>query len=62
MAAPSGTVAGKPGLGEQPWFAFEDFELSPYSTLHVNIANGNLLVKANDSQIAVPGYGLRQDR
>ncbi len=45
-----------------PCFAFEDFTLWEHSTLHVNIANGNLLVKANDSKIAVPGYGLRQDR
>jgi RHS repeat-associated protein len=62
LGAPVGTVAGKPGLGELPWFGFEDFELWEHSTLHVNLGNGNLLVKANDSKIAVPGYGLRQDR
>lgn len=62
MAAPVGTNPGKPGLGELPWFAFQDFELWEQSTARVNLGNGNLLVKANDSKIAVPGFALRQDR
>lgn len=62
MAAPVGTDPGKPGLGELPWFGFQDFELWEQSTVRVNFGNGNLLVKANDSKIAVPGFGLRQDR
>ncbi|MDU0328520.1 RHS repeat-associated core domain-containing protein [Microbacterium sp. KSW2-21] len=60
--APAGTVAGAPGLGELPWFAFQDFELSTDTTAQVNLANGNLLLKANDLVVRVPGYGLRHDR
>ncbi|MET2012979.1 RHS repeat-associated core domain-containing protein [Microbacterium chocolatum] len=62
MAAPAGTEPAKPGLGELPWFAFQDFNLWERSTVRVNLANGNVVVKANDSEIAVPGFGLRQDR
>lgn len=62
LGAPVGTVAGAPGLGELPWFSFQDFTLSPYSVAQVNIANGNLLVKENDFAIAGPGYALRHDR
>lgn len=62
FGAPVGTVAGAPGVGELPWFSFQDFQLSPYSSAQVNIANGNLLVKENDFEIAAPGYALRHDR
>jgi RHS repeat-associated protein len=62
LGAPVGTVAGKPGLGELPWFGFQDFELWEKSSVRVNLANGNLLVKANDFTTAVPGFGLRHDR
>jgi hypothetical protein len=57
MRAPAGTVASVPGLGEQPWFSFQDFPVSPDTTVRVNTANGNLVVKASDSAIAVPGSG-----
>lgn len=60
--APAGTPAGAPGLGEMPWFAFESFELAGDATAQVNLANGNLLLKANDLAIAGPGFALRQDR
>jgi RHS repeat-associated protein len=60
--APAGTVAGAPGTGELPWFSFQDFPLSTDSSAQVNLANGNLLVKANDLTVPVPGYGLRHDR
>ncbi|WP_438354762.1 RHS repeat-associated core domain-containing protein [Microbacterium sp. CJ88] len=36
--------------------------MSSDTTVRVNTANGNLLVKASESAIAVPGFGLRQDR
>ncbi|MGZ0712609.1 RHS repeat-associated core domain-containing protein (plasmid) [Coraliomargarita sp. W4R53] len=62
FGAPVGTVAAAPGVGELPWFAFEDFPLSSDATAGVNIANGNLLVKANDLVIPAPGYALRHDR
>lgn len=62
MGAPAGTLAGAPGLGEMPWFSFQDFQLAPDTSAQVNIANGNLLVKANDLSVPVPGYGLRHDR
>lgn len=60
--APAGTIAGAPGLGELPWFSFQDFDLAPDSSARVNLANGNLLMTANDFDIAVPGFGLRHDR
>ncbi|MCC4907921.1 RHS repeat-associated core domain-containing protein [Microbacterium sp. cx-59] len=60
--APAGTVAGAPGVGEMPWFSFQDFALAPDTTAGVNLANGNLIVKANDFAIAGPGYALRHDR
>lgn len=60
--APAGTTAGAPGLGELPWFAFQDFNLSTDTSAQVNLANGNLLLKANDLVVRVPGYGLRHDR
>lgn len=62
FGAPVGTVAGAPGTGELPWFTFQDFALSPDASAQVNVANGNLLLKANDFAIAVPGYALRHDR
>ena len=60
--APLGTAVGVPGIGEMPSFQFQQFSLATDQAAEVNIANGNLLVKANDSTIAVPGYGLRDDR
>ncbi len=62
LGAPVGTVAAAPGLGELPWFSFQDFALAADSSAQVNIANGNLLVKANDLTVPAPGYALRQDR
>lgn len=61
-SAPVGTVAGAPGVGELPWFAFQSYPVSGDSIAKVNLANGNLLVTANDASIAVPGFGLRADR
>ncbi len=58
----SSVTVGAPGLGEMPWFSFHDFALSAESTAQVNLANGNLLVKAQDLAIAGPGYSLRHDR
>lgn len=60
--APAGTVAGAPGLGELPWFSFQNFELSGDTSAKVNLANGNLLIAAADATIGVPGFGLRADR
>jgi YD repeat-containing protein len=60
--APSGTTAGAPGLGELPWFTFQEFALSGDTVARVNVANGNLLVTTNDSRVAAPGFGLRADR
>lgn len=62
FSAPANTVAAAPGTGELPWFAFEDFALSVESAARVNLANGNLLVKANDLTVPGPGYALRHDR
>ncbi|WP_181574252.1 RHS repeat-associated core domain-containing protein [Microbacterium sp. SMR1] len=62
FAVPSNTVAGAPGTGELPWFPFHDFSLSSDSTAQVNLANGNLLLKANDLIVPGPGYALRHDR
>jgi RHS repeat-associated protein len=53
---------GAPGLGELSSFTFQQFPLSVDQTAEVNVTNGNLIVKANDASIAVPGFGLRQDR
>lgn len=58
----STVTVGAPGLGEMPWFSFHDFALSVESTAQVNLANGNMLVKAQDLAIAGPGYSLRHDR
>lgn len=60
--APAGTTVGAPGLGEMPYFTFQDFQLTPDQTARVNLANGNLLLKAADIAIAGPGYALREDR
>ena len=60
--APVGTVAAAPGLGELPHYSFQEFPIARDTVAKVNLANGNLLVTANDAQVAVPGYGLRHDR
>jgi RHS repeat-associated protein len=62
FSAPSGAVAAAPGVGELPWFSFHDFPLAVDTLARVNLANGNLLVTANDATIPAPGYALRADR
>ncbi|ROP44393.1 RHS repeat-associated protein [Rathayibacter sp. PhB185] len=59
----SGTVnVGAPGLGNLPYYSFEDFALWDDTTASVNVANGNLVVGANDSLVNGPGLGSRVDR
>jgi RHS repeat-associated protein len=60
--APTGTVAGAPGLGALPYFSFQDFTLSEDTVARVNLANGNLLITSADESIAGVGVGLRSDR
>ena len=60
--APGGTTVGAPGTGEMPYFTFQDFSLAPDQSARVNIANGNLLLKAVDLALPGPGYALREDR
>lgn len=62
QAAPAGTAAAAPGIGELAWFSFEKFPLTKSSIAQVNVANGNLLVKATDLSLSTPGYGLQQAR
>lgn len=59
----TGTVTvGAPGIGALPYFSLQDFPLWDDTTARVNIANGNLLVGANDSRINGAGVGTRVDR
>ena len=44
--APTGTTAAAPGVGDLPWFTFEQFSLT--SSAQVNVANRNLLLTATD--------------
>lgn len=60
--APSGTAVGAPGLGALPYFGFQDFNLSANMVARVNLANGNLLLTANDATLSGPGLSLRSDR
>lgn len=60
--APAGTTAGAPGLGALPYFGFEEFSLADDTVARVNLANGNLLITANDGSVAAPGVGVSADR
>ena len=60
--APAGTTVGAPGLGALPYFTMEQFPLSDDTVAQVNVANGNLLITANDGTAASPGVGVRNDR
>jgi RHS repeat-associated protein len=60
--APVGTTAGAPGLGALPYFGFEEFSLADDTVARVNLANGNLLITANDGSVAAPGVGVSADR
>lgn len=60
--APGGTVAGAPGIGALPYFGLQEFNLSPNLVARVNVANGNLLLTANDGTLSGPGVSLRNDR
>jgi len=60
--APSGTPVGAPGLGALPYFGFEEYSLSSNMVARVNLANGNLLLTANDGTLSGPGPSLRNDR
>ncbi|MCW4384905.1 DUF6531 domain-containing protein [Salinibacterium sp. SYSU T00001] len=60
--APVGTVVGAPGLGALPYFAFDETEISVSTIARVNLANGNLLLTANEGMLHGPGLSVRNDR
>jgi RHS repeat-associated protein len=60
--APAGTAVGAPGLGALPYMSFEDITLSDDTVARVNLANGNLLLTANDGTSSAAGIGVRADR
>jgi RHS repeat-associated protein len=60
--APVGTTVGAPGLGALSYFSFEEFSLADDTVARVNLANGNLLITANDGSTAAPGVGVSADR
>jgi RHS repeat-associated protein len=60
--APAGTPVGAPGLGALPYMSFEDITLSDDTVARVNLANGNLLLTANDGTSSAAGIGVRADR
>ncbi len=62
LSAPSGVQVGAPGLGSLPSFGFKQIPISDDTVIRVNLANGNLLITANDAKISGPGVGLRIDR
>ncbi len=59
---PAGTPVGAPGLGALPYMSFEDISLSEDTVARVNLANGNLLLTANDGTSSAAGIGVRADR
>ncbi|CAQ00159.1 MAG: type IV secretion protein Rhs [Clavibacter sp.] len=59
---PAGTPVGAPGLGALPYMSFEDISLSDDTVARVNLANGNLLLTANDGTSSAAGIGVRADR
>jgi len=59
---PAGTPVGAPGLGALPSMSFEDITLSDDTVARVNLANGNLLLTANDGTSSAAGIGVRADR
>jgi len=59
---PAGTPVGAPGLGALPSMSFEDISLSDDTVARVNLANGNLLLTANDGTSSAAGIGVRADR
>lgn len=61
QAVTSATV-GVPGLGSLPYFTFDKTELSLDVVAQVNVANGNLLLTANDGVLNGAGLSLRSDR
>jgi RHS repeat-associated protein len=60
--APAGTPVSAPGLGALPYMSFEDISLSDDTVARVNLANGNLLLTANDGTSSAAGIGVRADR
>ncbi|MBM7024511.1 RHS repeat-associated core domain-containing protein [Clavibacter zhangzhiyongii] len=59
---PAGTPIGAPGLGALPYMSFQDITLSDDTVARVNVANGNLLLTANDGTSSAAGVGVRADR
>jgi YD repeat-containing protein len=59
---PQLSVTYDPGLGEQSFYKFENHKLNDRMHLHVNLANGNLVLHANDFSIRGTGLNLRFDR
>ncbi|CAM98516.1 putative rhs related protein (plasmid) [Clavibacter michiganensis subsp. michiganensis NCPPB 382] len=59
---PAGTPVGAPGLGALPYMSFEDITISDDTVARVNLANGNLLLTANDGTSSAAGIGVRADR
>jgi RHS repeat-associated protein len=53
---PNLTVTYDPGVGERPFYNFESQNLDDFESLHVNVANGNLVLHAND--LSIKGTGL----
>ena len=60
--APAGTAVGAPGLGALPYMSFEDITLSDDTVARVNLANGNMLLTANDGTSSAAGIGVSADR
>jgi RHS repeat-associated protein len=49
-------------LGSKPWYTLLTQQLTDRTALHVNVANGNLMVEGNDLHIAGTGQDLSVDR
>lgn len=60
--APAGTPIGAPGLGELPYFSFDEINLSIDTVARVNLGNGNLLLTASDGVLADITSSVRNDR
>lgn len=60
--APAGTPVGSPGLGLQDFYGTEAFPVTDRLTATVNLANGNLVLRAQDFAVTAPGLSLQLDR
>ena len=61
-APPELTITHFPWLGKESPFKYESIRLNDRMSLHVNVANGNLVAEANDLKIKGTGIDAQVDR